>query len=361
MTDPTYELPRGAMGAIAYGSRLYGTSTPTSDWDFKVVVMPDLEQLLLAKPLRVARDRRAADGSPVGEHDTMPPDGVEGEVLPVHKLVGDFLGGQAWAVEFAHAVAGDPGRLLRGRQLDAAHSLVFLCETLVGEFTHKNVAGMVGFAVKQTMDYVHRGERLNAARALLAALDAVDYRYMELVDAGALSLDAGGLRLDSELEGQNLLDLLVERTGCKVGETSNQGKKMRTLELNGRSYLETTRLDHLRAAVKKLVDSYGARSAAAAEVDVDWKSLSHAVRVYEQVLELLATGRIAFPRPNAAELVEIKAGRVPLEAVRDRLRALDAEVLAAVEASALPEVDDGLRGAADVVLLEVVRDLSALS
>jgi hypothetical protein len=36
---------------------------------------------------------------------------------------------------------------------------------------------------------------------------------------------------------------------------------------------------------------------------VDWKALSHAVRVGTQALELLKTGHVTFPLPNAAHVV----------------------------------------------------------
>ena len=79
-------------------------------------------------------------------------------------------------------------------------------------------------------------------------------------------------------------------------------------------------------AVDKLIAGYGERSTRAAESSVDFKSLSHAVRVYEQAIELLDTGTLTFPRPNAADLLAIKQGKADLDAVKDRLRTLDNEV-----------------------------------
>lgn len=159
-------------------------------------------------------------------------------------------------------------------------------------------------------------ERLEKARKLLHVLTEL------LQNVGSKVT----LRLDTPwTQSETYLDEVVRRAGCELGTTTNNGKVMRTLKLNGRDYLETTTVEHLRAADQKLVDSYGHRSQAAAEAEVDRKSLMHAVRVYQQALELLRTGALKFPRPNAEQLLRIKT-TVPLEEVKVLLLDLEAEL-----------------------------------
>lgn len=204
------------------------------------------------------------------------------------------------------------------------------------------------------MDYVHRGVRLEKARALLAALEHLQH------NRGAFThvpLDKE-LRLDHTVESRSshkVLHFLAKQAGLDLGTTVNNGKEMETLKLNGRDYLETTTVGHLWTAVKKLVDSYGHRTQAAAEMEVDRKSLMHAVRVYQQALELVQTGKMVFPRSNAAELLEVKTTR-PLEEVKTLLLSLEASLEKAMEtAKVLPAKTPELEAELERWLLEELR------
>jgi hypothetical protein len=336
--------------AVTYGSHLYGTSTPTSDHDFKVVTLPSFRDLILAKPLRTERFRFDAQGNPVGDHTTMPANGYEAEHTPVHKFVHDYLGGQAYAVETVHAVLQGAHTLHRRRSNAPTHEdwhvgqFEKLVRILARRYLHKNVNGMVGFAVKQTFDYVRRGERLNAARAVLDEVNKIQSLLgatgLQVRLDTPLALAAGGIdSILTHASQHTVLEEIVKITGLETGESINHGKPFKTLKLNGREYLETTTLGHFKNAVEKLIEQYGDRSTAAAEIDVDWKSLSHAVRVYEQVIELLQTGNITFPRPNAAKLLSIRKGEFKLESVKDLLRDLDDTTTDLVETSVLPSSD----------------------
>ena len=304
-----------------YGSKLYGTSTPTSDTDEKVVYLPDFNDVLLGKKLATFKKRFDAAGNTVADSVTMPDNGVETEYVPFQTFCRDYLNGQTYALEvvMAHAFS--------------VNSPVWM-QQLFGRFTTCNVASMAGFAMKQTFDYVHRGRRLEKARETLEVLEFWD-ATLDHLD----SMDPGSYlkrRLDSVMpDGKKVLHLVAEETGLELGTSVNNNRTMETLKLNGREYLETTDLKQLELAVTKLVNQYGDRSNRAAEVSVDTKSLSHAVRVYEQALELLTTGRISFPRPNVGYLLNVKLGNLDGEEVKARLLELEELVTAAQDQSRL--------------------------
>ncbi len=73
---------------------------------------------------------------------------------------------------------------------------------------------------------------------------------------------------------------------------------------------------------------------------IDWKALSHAVRVGEQAIELLTTGVFTFPRPEAAHLVAIKTGRLPYSVVAEEIEDLLVRVEQAAVLSPLPPSAD---------------------
>lgn len=326
---------------LPYGSHLYGTNTPTSDYDFKTVYLPPLEDVLLGRKLRTFKTRVDAEGNPVSDTEQMPDGGVEMEYVPFQTFCRDFLNGQTYALECAFAWLQSPERET-------------WLEELVTRFTTCNVYSMASFARKQTMDYVHRGVRLEKARKLLDGIDTLlrdekDGFFADVTDGRPLRLD--------HVKGTKVLHVLARHAGLDLGTTVNNGRTMETLKLNGRDYLETTTLSHLHTAVEKLVDSYGHRSQAAAEAEVDRKSLMHAVRVYEQCLELLRHGRLTFPRPEVerARLLRVKT-TMPLEEAKQYLLKLEEELDEAQATSVmLPAKTPEMETAFDTWLLEWLR------
>lgn len=91
----------------------------------------------------------------------------------------------------------------------------------------------------------------------------------------------------------------------------------------------------------RVVDEYGKRALMAeTQQGVDWKALSHAVRVGTHAIELLRTGFVTFPLPNAAHVLEIKQGKRLYQDVAAEIEALLVEVEEAAAASVLPVEPD---------------------
>jgi len=66
-------------------------------------------------------------------------------------------------------------------------------------------------------------------------------------------------------------------------------------------------------------------------------SASHSLRLLEELIELMNTGKITFPRPNAGFLRDIKLGKVSLDEVEDWHTTLSCLAEEAEEKSELPE------------------------
>src|SRR6478609_1788353 len=86
---------------IPTGSRLYGTDTPESDYDFKAIVLPALDDLLLNKKLTNRKEKPEGHGP----QDKMTAGGTETEYLPLQVFLDDFFSGQTYALEIAFAVS----------------------------------------------------------------------------------------------------------------------------------------------------------------------------------------------------------------------------------------------------------------
>lgn len=310
------------LAKVLYGSHLYGTNTPTSDQDFKIVYLPNYKMVLLGQKFPTVRHRYDAQGNPVSDSSSMPPDGYEDECVPVQKFVADFVGGQTYAVEMVQAIAHNAFEGTCDEEFRE------LCVDLATMFNHSSIMGMMGFAVKQTFDYVRRGERLNKAQEVVDILeDIMKHNFQDATKRP---------RLDNVLpSGKTVLENVAEKANLQIGSVSSHDTPFKTLKLNGREYLTTTTVENMIDAAKKLVEQYGNRSNRAAESEVDPKSLMHAVRVYEQIIELLSTGKITFPRSNAQELLKIKNQKITSEECKALLVSLDDKATRMIEESTL--------------------------
>jgi hypothetical protein len=98
-----------------------------------------------------------------------------------------------------------------------------------------------------------------------------------------------------------------------------------------------------RAIYQRIFDNYGNRSLLAEKNEgIDWKALSHAVRVGQEAIELFTTGNITFPLVNAQHILDIKLGKIDYNVVASEIEGLLDEVEAVSLTSTLrdePDVD----------------------
>ena len=119
------------------------------------------------------------------------------------------------------------------------------------------------------------------------------------------------------------------------------GRAITTLEICGRKILFTSSIATAIGIVQRIFDEYGKRALLAEKNEgVDWKALSHALRVGYEAVELLTTGCITFRRPEADFLKAVKLGTLPYRQVATEIEEQLARVVAAEQASSLPASPD---------------------
>jgi RNA repair pathway DNA polymerase beta family len=92
---------------------------------------------------------------------------------------------------------------------------------------------------------------------------------------------------------------------------------------------------------KRIHEAYGDRARLAESNEgIDWKALSHAVRVGREAIDLLNTGRISFPLPYTAHLLDIKRGKLPYAVVAHEIELLLTEVENNAKTSTLRDEPD---------------------
>ena len=203
------------------------------------------------------------------------------------------------------------------------------------------------YARQQAERFGAEGARAATARQALTLLESAEVAHGGTVRLGLIEPELA-LFVAGRMHA-GLVDI-------EVGD----GRWGRHLDLCGRKVPLHASLKAARELAGRLLAEYGGRTLLAErEGGVDWKALSHAVRVGREAIELLRTGRLAFPLACAGHLLDIKQGRLAYDAVAAEIERLLAAVQEAASASSLPEQPDAA-AAEDLVLrayrLQVVED-----
>lgn len=268
---------------IPFGSHLYGTATPASDFDFKVVYLPNLTDLVIGKKAEIYKEK------PGRPDEVMQAGEVETEFVPLQRLAQDFFSGQSWAIECTFAIlSGEYEMLEPGLEYD----LQTFCNTLVEKFLTRDLKAMVSYAIHQSQMYGVKAERLNAIERLIEALSKVERpQFTRLSDIKLI--------LDTLIDGETISYSIIKGTNHTYQEQP-------ALKVNNREYPMASMVHYLLTELLKVKQRYGERVKRAQGEEVDWKALSHAVRVVRQAVSLLQHKQIKFPLPSAQLLTDIK-------------------------------------------------------
>jgi hypothetical protein len=310
------------------GSHLHGTATAQSDLDLKAVYLPDATDILLQ---RVRPSVSAARAKQRGERNR--PDDVDREAYSLHRYLALLAEGQSIAIDmlFAPDWAMTMPAAPLWREIQAES----------GRLVSRRASSFLRYCRQQANKYGIKGSRVAAARQALALLAAAEARHGTTAPLETIAADLAEL---ARLEHVALVDRPMPG-----------GAAIRHLELCGRQVSFRASLKTAREIAERLVEAYGQRALQAERDEgVDWKALAHAVRVGHSALELLASGRLAFPLATAPRLRAIRAAAVPYAEVAAEIERLLGEVEAAAAASPLPAAPD--QGLIEALVRQAYRE-----
>jgi hypothetical protein len=300
---------------MRFGSHLYGTATPQSDLDYKAVYLPNARDILLQ---RVQSTATRSDDKSAGERNV--PGNVDYEVHSLQRYLELLTQGQTMALDMLFApesaMTRPPTPLWLEIQANASRLVT------------KRASVFLRYCQQQANKYGIKGSRASAARQINAVLAEAEARYGSSAKLAAAETE---LEAAAGVSGHaGVIELPTPRGGF-----------VRHFEVCGKKMPFTSSIKSAREIAQHLVGEYGQRTLQAERNEgIDWKALSHAVRVGREALELFTTGRITFPLPYAAEILEIKLGRLNYERVAETIEQLLIDVEAAASASLLREVPD---------------------
>ena len=299
---------------MRYGSHLFGTATPSSDIDLKGVYLPEARDILLqrVKPSLVSSPPKAH-----GQKNA--PGDIDREIYSLQRFLSLLAEGQTTALDMLFApdsaLTMQPDALWQEIRANA-HRLI-----------SRRSAGFLGYCRRQANTYGIKGTRVAAARKALATLTAAEECFGTSAKLGSIAEELAALAAHEHIA---LVDL-----------PAPGGVQIRYLEVCDRKAPFTASIKTASDMVQRLVNEYGQRALQAERNEgVDWKALSHAVRIGREAVELFTTGRITLPLPYASHILSIKLGELPYKTVTEEIEQLLVEVENAATTSNLPDAPD---------------------
>ena len=286
-----------------YGSKLFGTSTPDSDDDFRSVIIPSDTDILLGRASKIRQTESRDRANIAGD--------VDKTEIPVQAFLSLLMESELTAIETLFAPP-----LEKTEEWDVIydnrHHLI-----------SSNVSKFTGFSKSQIMRYGGRGEDFSAAKELISMLG--EYRGNEPISRNPELME----RINEMTSRHKKLIVSFDPVHTHVP----------TITLNGRTAQLTQKRTSVMDIFQRVIDRSGERTRKAAENPdkADYKGLYHAVRILYQAEELLNTGEIRFPLESAPVLLDIRAGKHSQETCIDMADEVLARVDEAKGKTSLPE------------------------
>lgn len=295
------------MKAIA-GSHLFGTNTEKSDKDFKGVYLPTLQNCILGD---VTHSVHNSTNSIVGTRNTAAD--VDTEFYSAQKFFKMLEEGQTVALELLFT----PDEFI----IESSPEWEWI-RSKRSELIHRNIKAFIGYARQQADKYGLIGSKLNEIDQMITVLDKVNLH-------------------DTIKTHKDTILYLMPTNHCKFETIVNKGVEYEYLVVNGKKFDIRSSVHDVKARLVDMSLAYGDRAKQAANNEnVDWKAISHAVRVCYQGIELLNDHKITLPLPNAKEILKVKNAELTFKESNDRIVILFEELNKAYLTSTLPEMID---------------------
>jgi hypothetical protein len=297
---------------MRFGAHLYGTATAESDLDLKAVYLPEARDILLQRVRPSVNETRPR---PPGEKNTAAD--VDFEAYSLQRYMELLAEGQSVAIDMLFAPESafitPPGEIWREIQASRA------------QFLSTRATAFVRYCRQQANRFGIKGSRVAAARKALDLLAEGEARLGTTAKLSEIADEVMALAEATE-------HLAIVALPLPNGGTA------RHFEVCDKKIPFTASLKTAREVVERLVGEYGSRALQAERNEgVDWKALSHAVRVGREAVELYETGAIVFPLRCADRLLRIKRGVLPYQDVAAEIEALLEAVEASAARSSLPQ------------------------
>lgn len=270
-----------------FGSVVYGTNVPTSDTDYKSIFLPEKRDLILERsPKVITNNTKTSQTAKNTSTD------VDDEAYSLKHYLKLLAEGQTPMIDMLFAPA---------EYWDVYSPIIDEIWKNKEKILSKNVLPIIGYCKTQANKYGIKGSRVAAMR-----------NVVEFLKKFPLQNTLNNIPIIHWNIGQE--DELIS-----IVQIDEKEKGMKPyLDVCGKKMPLSATVKYALSCYQQMLDAYGHRALEAeANRGIDWKALYHAIRVAREGEELLLTGNITFPRPEAPLLLQIRKGELPYKQVAE--------------------------------------------
>ena len=302
-----------------YGSKLYGTDNPNSDTDYKGVFIPNKNDVLLKRDLEHF-NFNSNDANTKNSKDD-----IDLQLFSIYKFFNLLKKGETGAMDILFSMFREDTQIYNDQEFTSVIMQNYK------KFYNRNLHSFVGYCVGQSKVYNVRGERFNELHLFVKKFNSL------VKEQGEEKLESVFSLIDEMFSeyAYKYIKYVTADTSRGSGET----KQGQYVEVLGKRFLGTVTVKYFAEKITDMEEQFGNRARASAK-GVDFKALSHAVRVISEVEELIDNDFITFPLKNRVYVTSVKEGNETLEDVMDYLDNKLNIVQEKLENSNLPQRSD---------------------
>lgn len=292
-----------------FGSFLYGTNTENSDHDYKGIYLPCIDNFYCHENPKAIT---VSSGDPNSKNDK---DDVDIQLYSlqyfIHKLLSN---GDTSALDLLFSVNN------KDAVLYGYNNMIKIKDNIHKILNIKDANAYIGYAISQARKYGIKGSRLGVLKQIKEWLHnksniGNSYEYAE------------NTKLESIAD--KILKEFYHESYCFHKQGSNKDKNVDYLVVCGSLHQYNISLNEFYDRICRAMESYGGRTKKAeSDGGIDYKALSHAIRVLYQCKELYETGNITFPlkESDREDVLLVKNGSVSYEHIENVILTLLEEV-----------------------------------
>jgi predicted nucleotidyltransferase len=290
---------------MMYGSHLYGLNTENSDVDYKGIYMPTLDELLLGN---YKETYKSSTGNPNGRNTS---DDIDYEVMALSRFIKLAIGGETTTIDMLHC------------KNPICSSEIW--EDLVSKrtmFYTKNMSSYMGYCMSQAAKYGMKGSRLASLK---------------------LAIDKLSEFQDQDCDFESVLDEMPQNKHLEIVVKKKTDKlpAQKFYKVLGKQYQSTNSIQYVLNELQKWWDRSGERAKQAMRNEgVDYKALSHAIRVSYQMYHIFKDGDFEYPLPETQYILDVKLGKIHAMEVLDKMAELIETVNVLSETTKFPDSVD---------------------
>jgi hypothetical protein len=263
---------------MKFGSHLYGLNTENSDEDYVGIFLPSLEDILLGRGKQTINLSTSSSSQKNSSED------VDRTFYSLHAFIQGLINGNTTVLDMIHA---PKSAIIKSSPIwEAIVSHRHLAYT-------KTMKSFVGYCRTQASKYGIKGDRLRAVNTV--------QEFLKDADPNLLMEDVW----DKLPTGEYLsfVDIDSESAGTQ-----------HYYEVCNRKFQNTAKIEYVMERLDNIAESYGHRARLARDSNgMDFKAISHALRVAYQARAIFKNGGFEYPLEETPFIMKAKLGELDFE------------------------------------------------